>query len=80
MGGTQAGGRAPVSRLSAAFEAAHAARDPAALCRLYGAAAEAAESETARAFFLTHAWIFALEAGLPEADALAVRLRASGHA
>lgn len=63
--------------------AAHADEDIAALARLYREAGEQAEAEGARdraAFFLTHAWIFALEAGLEEADSLRDVLRSWGRA
>lgn len=41
--------------------AAHARNDKSALVDLYQAAANAAKTADARAFFLTHAYIFALE-------------------
>jgi len=54
--------------------AAHAADDRAALISLYIEASEAAETPVARNFYLTHAYVFALEAGLPIAATLRVRL------
>ena len=60
--------------------AAHEAGDRAALVALYGEAAEAADDGDARAFFLTQAWVLALEAGSPAADALGGALRAMGRA
>ncbi len=64
--------------LDARLLAAHAASDGAALARLY---AEAAELGGPGAdFYLTQAWIFALEAGVPEAENYGARLRAQGLA
>ena len=68
-----------MSDLDAALIAAHAADDSDALVRLYREAAETAEGEVRRAFYLTHAYVFALEAGLAEADALRARLVAMGR-
>jgi hypothetical protein len=59
--------------------AAHAAGDPAALATLYAVAADQAEEEDAAGFFLTHAYVFALEAGLEEAPVLRSRLIAMGR-
>ena len=56
--------------LDAALLAAHEARDGAALVRLYQEAAAAARTEGAAAFYLTHAHVFALETGHPDAEAL----------
>ena len=58
---------------------AHAGADGRALARLYASAAGQARGE-AQAFYLTHAWIFALEAGVPEAEALGASLRELGRA
>ncbi len=63
-----------MTSLQARLLAAHALADPVALARLYTEAADTADSEDAAGFYLTHAHIFALEAGLPEADALRQRL------
>lgn len=63
--------------LDAALLAAHAAGDRAALIGLYAEAAEAARG-TAAAFYLTHAFVFALEAGDARAPALKARLVAIG--
>jgi hypothetical protein len=46
------------------------------LIELYRQASETADTDQARAFYLTHAYVFALEAGAPEADALRDGLRA----
>ncbi|MCO6383933.1 hypothetical protein [Oceanicola sp. 502str15] len=64
--------------LDARLLAAHAARDGAALARLYAEAAEA--GGPGAGFYLTQAWVFALEAGLPEAEAYARRLKAGARA
>ena len=56
--------------LDAALMDAHARRDHAALVTLYRSAADQAGSACARTFFLTQAYVFALEAGRPEADDL----------
>ncbi len=56
--------------LDARLLAAHEAADHGALVALYAEAAETAEDEDARAFFLTHAYVFALDTGAPEAEAL----------
>ena len=71
------------SVLDAALRAAHAAGDPVALARLYAQAADAAEARRdpdATCFYLTHAFVFALEAGVPEAQTLNQRLVARGRA
>lgn len=68
--------------LDAALLAAHAAGDGAALARLYtqaGDAAEASGAVDAACFFLTQAYVFALAAGDPRADALHARLLAHGR-
>ena len=62
--------------------AAHAAGDHAALVRLYAAAADASAAAgrgDAAAFYLTHAYVFALQEGLPEAARLHARLKAEGR-
>ena len=65
--------------LDAALIEAHAAGERAALVRLYAKAADEADTAQAQGFFLTHAYVFALEAGLPEADALRARLQSMGR-
>ena len=67
-----------MSDLDARLLAAHAAGDGRALAALYAEAAETA-AEAAAGFFLTQAWIFALEAGDPLAGALRARLAAMGR-
>ena len=59
--------------------AAHAARDAAALVTLYAEAADSAPDPEARAFYLTHAMVFALETGHANSDALRARLVAQGR-
>lgn len=64
--------------LAARLLHAHEARDTPALARLYRQAAQQAQGE-ARAFFLTHAFVFALEAGSPEAPQIETDLSAMGR-
>lgn len=67
-----------MSALEAALLAAHEAGDQAALVTLYARAADSAGSDAA-AFFLTHAYVYALEAGDARAGALRARLVAMGR-
>lgn len=72
-----------MDRLNDELLAAHARADGEALSRLYTQAAERHESAgeiDAACFFLTHAFVFALEAGAPEAKALNHRLAKRGRA
>ena len=64
--------------LDGALRAAHLAGDGAALVGLYCRAAERVAERSARAFYLTHAYVFALETGDPRAADLRSRLRAMG--
>ncbi|MBF9036483.1 hypothetical protein HKCCE2091_19770 [Rhodobacterales bacterium HKCCE2091] len=64
--------------LDADLLAAHAAGDRARLALLYTTAADTAPTPAERAFFLTQAWVFSLDAGLVEADTLRSRLVALG--
>jgi hypothetical protein len=64
--------------LDAALLDAHARGDRAALIALYAEASETAAEPVARAFYLTHAYVFALEAGDPSAIVLKARLVAEG--
>jgi hypothetical protein len=66
------------SALDAALIAAHAAGDLSALVRLYAQAADGAEKGTAEAFFLTQAYVYALEAGSTAAGPMRARLVALG--
>ncbi|MEL7211849.1 MAG: hypothetical protein AAGK92_04250 [Pseudomonadota bacterium] len=65
--------------LDAALLAAHEAGDKAALTRLYTQAADEAGDVDAACFYLTHAYVFALESGAPEAVALRQRLADEGR-
>ena len=65
--------------LDAAMIAAHATHDQAALIRLYTQAADEANDLDAACFYLTHAYVFALEAGAPEVDNLRARLVKHGR-
>ncbi len=69
-----------MSALHDALLAAHEAEDLVALARLYGEAADDAEARSdieAARFFLTQAYVYALEAGAAEAGVLNRRL--AGH-
>ena len=59
--------------------AAHAAGDGAALVTLYAQAAAEARDVDAACFFLTHAYIFALELGDTRAQVLRAQLVAHGR-
>ena len=66
--------------LDTALREAHERDDLPRLAALYTRAAERATGEIDVAcFFLTHAWVFAMAAGLDEADALHARLAAHGR-
>ena len=56
--------------LDARLLAAHAADDTAALIALYTEAADGTNDPDARGFYLTHAYVFALARGAPQAAAL----------
>jgi hypothetical protein len=56
--------------------AAHASADKQALVGLYTQAADDTADIDAACFFLTHAYIYALEIGDPAAQALYLRLKA----
>ena len=69
--------------LDSALLAAHADADPNALIRLYTLAGDLAEADAdmnAASFYLTHAFVFALEVGAPEAKQLNSRLADQGRA
>ncbi|MCV3271043.1 hypothetical protein [Roseobacter sinensis] len=68
-----------MSDLDARLRAAHEAGDGAALVTLYREAAEQAPDDDARAFYLTHAYVFALELGSPHTDALRLALITMGR-
>ncbi|NVK16425.1 MAG: hypothetical protein HWE35_19820 [Rhodobacteraceae bacterium] len=71
------------AELDHALLQAHEDKDSAELVRLYtlaGDQAEQAGNIDAACFYLTHAFVFALEAGLPEAKELNRRLAERGRA
>ncbi|KZY46979.1 hypothetical protein A3731_01040 [Roseovarius sp. HI0049] len=68
-----------VASLDAQLLAAHDGDDRFALIRLYTQAADITNDIDAACFFLTYAYIFALEAGAPEAATLHARLKAHGR-
>ncbi len=65
-----------MSDLDRRLRAAHGRGDGRALARLYEEAAVAAPTEDEAAFYLTHAYIWALDTGHPNAPALRARLTA----
>lgn len=71
------------SALDTALLSAHADKNSEALVKLYTKAADLSEvaGDIDRAcFYLTHAFVFALESGAPEAPLLNKRLAARGRA
>ncbi len=68
-----------MSELDDRLLAAHARGDQSALIALYTEAADMAPSERAAGSYLTHAYVFALEAGDPRAKALRARLVEMGR-
>lgn len=72
----------PAERLDNALLKAHACDDGEALVALYAEAADrelAAGNVQAGCFFLTHAYVYALEAGDPQADRLHALLKRHGR-
>ena len=65
--------------LDAALLAAHEAGDGAALVTLYQQAAAQAADIDAACFYLTHAFVFALETAHPDTAAIRARLQAEGR-
>lgn len=65
--------------LDARLLAAHDRDDKAALVALYTEAADVANDLDAACFYLTHAYIFALDTGAPQTPALHARLVAHGR-
>ena len=63
-----------MSALDARLLAAHASGDLLALTALYSEAAEQAKTDVAERFFLTQAYVYALESCAPEALSLRNRL------
>ncbi len=68
-----------MSDLDARLLAAHAAGDRAQLIKLYTEAADQTADPEACSFYLTHAYVFALEAGSDLAPPLRARLVAMGR-
>ena len=68
-----------MSNLDSALLAAHEAGDKSALVRLYTEAADQAAQVDAACFFLTQAYVFALEVGDPSVAILHGRLAAEGR-
>jgi hypothetical protein len=58
---------------------AHEANDRRQLIKLYTTAADTMNDLNAACFYLTHAYVFALEAGAPQAGDLHARLKAHGR-
>ncbi|TCL09741.1 hypothetical protein BXY66_1798 [Shimia isoporae] len=65
--------------LDARLLAAHAAGDKFALVSLYAEAAESAADDKTRGFYLTHAYVFALETGDQRAAKLHEILKGMGR-
>ena len=65
--------------LDAALLEAHAAGDAVRLVELYSQAAQTTQDTDTACFFLTHAYVFALEAGHPAEARLRARLVAEGR-
>lgn len=68
-----------MNEIHAQMIAAHESGDTGALIRLYTMAADQANSLDAACFFLTHAYVFALEAGAAAASELHARLVSYGR-
>ena len=68
-----------MSDLEARLRAAHAASDKQALVTLYAEATTAVKTPEAQGFFLTQAYVYALETGHPKADELHQRLKTMGR-
>ncbi len=65
--------------LEARLHAAHAASDKHALVTLYEEAATTAKTPEAEGFYLTQAYVYALETGHPKSAVLHQRLKATGR-
>lgn len=65
--------------LNAALLAAHARDDREEIARLYGAAGDQADTVDEACFFWTQAYVFALEAGMAEAERYRTALVAQGR-
>ncbi len=66
-------------KLDSDLIAAHARGDIKALVELYRTAAANAASDEANAFYLTHAYVFALDSGLEIAKEIGAELRKLGR-
>lgn len=73
------GGRVTRDALDQALLAAYRSGDGAEIARLYGAAGDAAADVDEACFFWTHAYVFALEAGIPEAEQYRASLKKEGR-
>ncbi|WP_238371168.1 hypothetical protein [Heliomarina baculiformis] len=70
---------APTGSLETRLLEAHAQDDRTALVALYAEAADTANNPTASGFYLTHAYVYALETAHPLAEKLHSRLVAEGR-
>ena len=70
--------RMAAETLDAQILSAHARGDKEQLIALYREAANQCSDVDEACFLLTHAYVYALEMGSPEADGLAERLRSHG--
>ena len=68
-----------MSDLDTRLIAAHEAQDKTGLVALYTEAADQTNDLDAKCFYLTHAYIFALEIGAPQTAALHARLVSHGR-
>lgn len=68
-----------MTNLNAQLLAAHDAGDLQDLVRLYQSAADQAADTDAACFYLTQAYVFALESDHPESEAIRQRLVAEGR-
>lgn len=68
-----------MSNLEARLLATHVADDKMALVALYVEAAAATDTPEAEGFFLTQAYVYALETGHPKAAELHQKLKATGR-
>ena len=71
--------RGGMSTLDARLLEAHERDDKPALVALYTEAADTASEEEAQAFYLTHAYVFALDIGAPETPSLRHQLKMLGR-
>lgn len=65
--------------LNSALLKAHDVGDVVEIARLYGSAGDMAEGVDEACFFWVQAYVFALEAGIPEADKYRANLRKFGR-